>query len=567
MSVLLQARGLTHALGGRVLFDGLDLAIGAGDRLALVGHNGAGKSTLLGLLSGAQAADAGDVQRRRGLRLASVEQFLPESVSGRHLVDAVATSVPAAERWRAEALLSRFGFSIAQQRLQVGALSGGQRNRLMLARALVTEPEVLLLDEPTNHLDLATLVLFEQVLDEYSGALLLVSHDREFLDAVTRETLFLRDGRLYRFGLPYSRARLALAEMDAAAVRARQAEEARIDGLRRSARRLADWARTFDNEKFARRARSMERRIARLEDERTFVSDGSPLRLDLDLGEVRSKQVVAVEGCRVQAGSRMLFTVDDLVIRPGERVALLGGNGVGKSTFIRLLVGALHGERPDIRFSPQTTLGYYDQELEEVAGGLALLAFVMQRADRAEQAVRAALVRAGFAYADHGRTVAELSGGERARLLFLVLSLRAPNFLVLDEPTNHIDIEGREALEAQLLDSGAALLITSHDRRFLTTLANRYLWVRDGRLVETFAPEAYFAAAAEPAPDVVEQPVSDPASGAGSAAGVDEEAVLRRIVELEALIADDRARKARHQKPDRQRAWERELEALYRRLN
>lgn len=568
MSVLLQARNLRLALGTSVLFDDLDLVVNDGDRLALVGHNGAGKSTLLRVLADELPVDAGAVQRRRGLRLARVEQFLPDGIAAATLRDAVAERAPNGEQWRAEALLSSLGFTSQEQGLAVGALSGGQRNRLMLARALVSEPEVLLLDEPTNHLDLATLVTFERVLESYRGALLLVSHDREFLDAVTRETLFLRDARLYRFALPYSRARSELDAMDDASRRARQAEEARIDALQQSAKRLAEWARAYDNEKFARRARSMERRVARLEDERTFVSPGSPLNLELSLGALRSKQVVAVQDHRVMAGDRLLVHIDDLVIRPGERVALLGDNGTGKSTLIRSLVAALGRDEPHIRFSPQTTLGYYDQELDEVAGSETMMGFVARRADRAEQAVRAALVRAGFVYDAHGKPVGSLSGGERARLLFLVLSLRAPNFLVLDEPTNHIDIDGREALESQLLDSSATLLLTSHDRRFLCTLADRYLWIRDRRLVEVPDPDDYFAAPSdEPSPTADARSPAAEAPERTGAVGLDETAVLQRIVELEDLLTADRARRPKHQKPDRQAAWARELERLYRRLD
>jgi ATP-binding cassette, subfamily F, member 3 len=568
MTVLLQVRGLRLALGTSALFDGLELVVSERDRLGLVGHNGAGKSTLLRVLAGDQPVDAGSVQRRRGLRLSRVEQFLPDSVAGDGLVSAVARRAPAGEEWRAEALLSRFGFTATEQALTVAALSGGQRNRLMLARALASEPEVLLLDEPTNHLDLVTLVVFEQVLNDYPGALLLVSHDRAFLDAVTHQTLFLRDGRLHRFALSYSRARRELEAVDESSRRARRAEEARIDGLRQSARRLAEWARAYDNEKFARRARSMERRISRLEAERTFVSPGSPLNLELELGSMRSKQAVAVEDFTVAVGGHRLFRVDELIIRPGDRVALLGANGAGKSTFIRALVGNLHGQDAGIRYSPQTTLGYYDQELGEVAGTESMMAFLARRAECGEQDARAALVRAGFPFEGHGRAVASLSGGERARLLFLVLSLRRPNLLVLDEPTNHIDIDGREALEAQLLDSAATLLITSHDRCFLTTLAQRFLWIRDGGLLEIANPEEYFqdsGCVSGAGLGVTVEP--EPADGAADGDGADESLVLHRIVELEGLLEADRARRLRHQKPERQAVWARELEALYRRLD
>jgi ATP-binding cassette, subfamily F, member 3 len=583
MKIMMQAMSLSHAAGDKTLFTGLDLAIHDGDRLALVGHNGCGKTTLLDLLDGDTVPDSGDVQRRRGLTVSRVEQFLPDELAARAALDAVADRGGRDTRWRAEAMLADFGFGPGEYALPVGALSGGQQNRLMFARALMTEPDLLLLDEPTNHLDLATLVTFERILDAFDGAFLLVSHDRAFLDAVTRQTLFLRDGRLYRFAMPYSAARLAFQEMDAASARARQAEEARIEALRQSAKRLAEWGRNYDNEKFARRARSMERRVERLEAEKTFVSDGSPLNLALQLGDTRSRQVLAVEGLNVGVGERRLFAVDELVIRPGERVALLGDNGVGKSTFIRRLVethrltqgagtpaAAADADRR-IRFSPQITLGYYDQELDQVSGAESLMEFAVRRSRRDEKSIRNALIHAGFAFNDHGRIVGELSGGERARLLFLVLSLDAPNFLIMDEPTNHIDIDGKEQLEAQLLDGGASLLITSHDRHFLTAVANRFLWIRDGAMVEITDPTEFFHATGRSSA-ASEGDAADSAGGARAlpdaavAAAGEPDATLARIVELEALLDADRARKPRHQKPALQAAWSRELETLYQRL-
>lgn len=572
MSLLMRVRDLAYSAGERSLFSGLELSINPGDRIGLVGHNGCGKSTLLGLLAGNAVPDAGEVQCRRGLRLSLVEQFLPPALADIAVLEAVADRAAPEDRWRAEVVLGDFGFRAEELRFPVGGLSGGQQNRLMFARALMSEPELLLLDEPTNHLDLATLVVFERVLSAFRGAFVLVSHDRAFLDAVTTQTVVLRDARLYSYAMPYSRSRRALAEMDQASAQARRAEEASIERVRQSAKRLAEWARNFDSEKFARRARSMEKRVERMEAQKTFVSRGSPLNLALELGETRSKQALAVEGLTVDVAGRRLFQVDELVVQPGERVALLGHNGVGKSTFIRALVAALDGTDPRVRFSPQTVAGYYDQELAEVAGSESMMEFAVRRTSRDEQSVRNTLIHGGFPFAEHGRPVAELSGGERARLLFLVLSMNTPNLLIMDEPTNHIDIDGKEALEAELLAGGATLLITSHDRRFLETVANRYLWIRDGTLLEIADPAEFFRS---PMTSAAPGEISTPASSSDGArvagdrprpAPGDEDTVLARIVELEALLEADQARRPHHQKPQRQAAWRQELEALYRRL-
>ena len=484
MTLLLQAKALTHHAGQKILFEDLELVISKGDRLALVGHNGSGKTTLLNILSGGLPVDAGRLSTRRGLRLAMVEQFLPAELASTTLLDAVVMKCRDQARWRAEGLLHKLGFADGEFEIPTEGLSGGQQNCLMFARALAVEPELLLLDEPTNHLDLATLVSFESLLASFSGAYLIVSHDRAFLDAVTRETLFLRDERIYRFAMSYSSAKEALLLEDATAIRRRAAEGRKIGALKTSAKRLAIWGKVHESEKLARRARNMERRVERLEAQQTFVTEGSPLDLKLEVGESRAKQVVAIRDVDVGIAGHRLFHIDELVLRPGERVALLGHNGVGKTTFIRRLVQAVAGADDAIRFGPQTTLGYYDQELDEVAGRDSMLKFVRDRADAGEHAIVQRLILAGFPYAQHAKKVFEMSGGERARLLFVVLSLNAPNFLVLDEPTNHIDIDGKEQLEEQLLQSDAAVLITSHDRMFIERLAERFLWVTQGRLIE-----------------------------------------------------------------------------------
>jgi len=576
MAMLLQAKDVAVSRGSNELFSDLDLVVADGDRLGLVGHNGSGKSTLLRVLAGDLVPDRGEIIRRRGLHLAAVEQFLPETLTRVSLRQAVAEKVPPDEAWRAEAKLSELGFAAEVLDQPAGDFSGGQQNRLMLARALVAEPELLLLDEPTNHLDLETLLAFESILGSFAGALVLVSHDRDFLDAVTNATYLLRDLRGYRFSASYSDAMHMLEEMDEAHARTRAAEERKITALRNSAKRLATWGKVYDNEKFARRARSMERRVERLEEEKTFVSNGSPLDLELKLGETRAKQALVLEKLEVTVPDRLLYHVDELIIKPGDRVALLGANGTGKSTLIKALMNEYQNsqtdapENPAIRFSPQSVVGYYDQELDEVSadgkpgseesGGETLLTFACRHVDVVEQTVRTRLIRSGFAYADHGKRIADLSGGERARLLFLIHALNRPNFMILDEPTNHIDIAGKEQLEAQLLASNATLLITSHDRRFISVLANRFLWIRDGELIEIPHAERFFAHSAQASQTVAAQSA---ASGRDSAvAPLAAEKLLERIVELEQKLEADQARKPKFQKPALQAQWRQELAAL-----
>lgn len=588
MSVLLSCRNLTHTAGTKPLFQGLDLSISRGDKIGLNGHNGCGKSTLLKILAGdahpdGVTPDDGEISRRQGLRLAMLEQFLPESEAALTLHEAVLKRIPEAERdtegFRAALTLTGLGFSESQQALRVSDLSGGQLNRLMLARVLVGEPDLILLDEPSNHMDLATLAMLERYLaEEIPCAFLLVSHDRALLDAVTNRTLILRDERIYAFDLPYSAARQALTEMDIAAAAARADEEKKIAQLQASAKRLAIWGKVYDNEKLARKAKTMEKRVARLEQAKTFVSRGSGLALTLDSRETRSNRMLRIAGLTVTppgAPDVPLFRINELILRPGDRLALLGPNGCGKTSLLTLIMAAYRRERETgemmeaLSFSPQAQVGYYDQELNEVSDrdGQTLLDFLRRSTEVQEPVLRNGLINAGFPYVDHERRLSVLSGGERARLMFLALRLNRPNFLVMDEPTNHIDIDGREELEAQLAESGATLLMTSHDRRFIDNVANRFVEVSEGVLREVSDPEAFYAAAAVSGIDATAEPEARALPPVSATPVADEETLLMRIVELEELLSADRARKPKFQKPDRQVEWAAELARLNERLD
>ena len=576
MSLLLSCRGASLTLGTKPLFKDLSFSIESGERIGVVGHNGCGKSSLLRILAGQQTLDGGDFNTRRGLRVEFVEQFLPADLGNLSVRDTVLERLSEEEQqtdaWRADVVLDQMRFRAHELDRRTGDLSGGQQNRVMLARALIREPDLLLLDEPTNHLDIVTVRVIEQFLvEELSAALLLVSHDRQFLDAVTTRTLILRDLRAYAFDMPCSRARHELAEADVAAAETRRAEEKNIERLRASAKRLHTWGRVHDNEKLIRRARSMQKRVERLEEDRTFVSQGSGLNLQLDTASTRANRVLRIEAHTVQPpfdGAAPLYTINELVIQRGERVVLLGANGCGKSTLIRELVERYRTAPEDLReiaFNPQVSLGYYDQELDEVHADCSILEHLIDTSDAPEREIRNALIHAGFPWADQGRRVSVLSGGERARILFVRLALLKPNLLILDEPTNHIDMEGRETLEQQLLEAGATVLMTSHDRRFIETVANRFLMVEDGRLVEINDPGEFLDALDEeiglPAPGA--QPAQ--ASGAATNEAAEEE-LLERLVDLEEKLAADLARKPKFQKPDLQARWRQEIDELNRQL-
>ena len=569
MATLIQCHRLTHSLGNKALFNSLDIAINEGDKIGLVGHNGSGKSTLLGILSQALEANEGEISLNRRLQLEVVEQFINPRLSDHTLAQALADKLPEEgkdfNQYRVEQLLAELGFSPIEYNYLVSDLSGGQQNRLMFARAVINNPNLILFDEPTNHLDLTTLLYFEKFLQQLDAGFLLVSHDRQFLDAVTHRTVFLRDERIYSFNLPYTLAKTHLDAQDKAASARLKSEEKAIKSLAASAKRLANWAKVYDNEKFATRAKSMEKRVEKMEESKTFVSKGSRLNLDLELLSARADRMLHIENKEILSPGQEpvpLFHIEEFIIRPGDRIALLGHNGVGKTTLIKLIMNRFATDRSGdfIKFNPQTDIGYYDQEINDLDGTMNLMETLRARSHRGSEAdYKTALISAGFPYRDMTKKVAVLSGGEKARLMFLIIKINQPNFLILDEPTNHIDIQGRQQLEQQILAAKATLLVTSHDRRFIDHIADRYVLIQNSQLLEINSPETFYQTDSSPSIDSIHTKVerqTEPVSAN------DEDSILERIIELETLIAEDRARKLKFQKPKLQSNWHTELTHL-----
>lgn len=563
--VLLQCHALSHSAGTKPLFKEVSFAINEGDKIGLVGHNGAGKSTLLSLLAGTEA-DSGDLSYRGDLALETVEQFLSETLIDETLLHCLVQKLPEDEQdfsaYKAEKLLHSLGFQNHEFSYRVGDLSGGQQNRLMFARAVINEPNLILFDEPTNHLDMKTLVFFEEYLKSMSAAFLIISHDRSFLDAVTKRTFILRDERLYEFALPYSKAKQALEDHDEAAAARLKQEEKTIKQLTASAKRLATWGKVYDNEDLAAKAKTMEKRIEKLEAEKTFVSRGSGLKLEIDVKESKANRALQVEQHEVVApDEKSLFYIEDFYLRPGDRVALLGLNGAGKSTFIRELVKSFNDKATgSIRFNPQCEMGYYDQELEQLDSDIDMLTWLRYQCHRGSEAeFKAGLIHAGFAFKDHTKKIQVLSGGEKARLMFLSIRINQPNFLLLDEPTNHIDIQGKEELESQILESNATVLITSHDRAFVEHIATRYVMIQDGALQELNSPEEFYRLLLE---QRTESKPTSTSPTVNKSIELSEDDLLAELVALEELLAADLARKPKFQKPDRQAEWRKQIKEL-----
>ncbi|MDI7689878.1 ABC-F family ATP-binding cassette domain-containing protein [Cronobacter malonaticus] len=566
MSTLLTAHSLRIDSPFGPVLNALSFTLKKGDRIGLIGHNGCGKSTLLKALDGTLAPAEGVVTRAARCLLARVEQHLPDELHQQTLLEALLARLPEAERessaWRAQALLANMGFAEAAWSLTAGSLSGGQHTRLLLARALIVSPDLLLLDEPGNHLDLPTLLWLEQFLARWNGSFILVSHDSALLDSVTNRTWILRDGQLQAFDLPCTQARAALAARDESDALRHKAEQKEIDRVTASAKRLATWGQVYDNEDLARKAKQMEKQVARLKEEQTELAQGSRWRLTLSGDALAADRLLELENLAVSAApdAPTLFTLPLARLKSGDRVALLGHNGCGKSSLLRLLWRQWQTAQtvPGVTFHPRVSLGYYDQSLHQLPDDATLLEALEPFAPELQQR-KLALISAGFPWARHGQRVDTLSGGERSRLLFIGLSLARYSLLMLDEPTNHLDMEGKEALAQTLQTFAGGLLLVTHDRTLMEASCNRFWLVEDGGLSEWHNMEALMARL-RAAPTQEAMDVAD-AVTAPSETNSDAH-LLERLIELEARLNADLERKPRHQKPALQAEWRKEIAHL-----
>ncbi|MGY3943302.1 ABC-F family ATP-binding cassette domain-containing protein [Aeromonas tecta] len=567
MTTLMSTHSLQMSAGHLPLFDGIDLSIQSGDRIGLIGANGSGKSTLLALLAGQRQPHDGRVQHAAPCRCEFVAQQLPVQLQGlstRAVLEQAVADDPALG-WQVDKMLDELQLT-EQASFPVSALSGGQHSRLQIGRALLRQPNLLLLDEPSNHLDLPALLWLEHFLQNWRGAFVLVSHDARLLDRVTQDTLILRDRRIYRFALPCTQARAALVEEDDNARQRRADEQKEIDRLSASSKRLAIWGREYDNEKLVRQAKSMEKRIVKLQEQQSIVGAGVPWRLELHGLGLQADALLRLEALDIcpAPGLPPLLRAEELRLRSGDRVALIGANGTGKSSLLRQCWRELRDQLPAEGWyhHPAASIAYYDQSLQQLEDEAPLTDALYALAPLPAVALRQALIRTGFPYSRHGQRVSSLSGGERARLLFLALSLASHHLLWLDEPTNHLDLEGKEELADALTGFAGGVLLVSHDRDLIERSCNRFWVIKEGRIHEAHSAERAYAELIGPQQLGSANNSLDRATEAPASIESDEERQLARWYELETLLAADLARKPRHQTPRLQQAWRDELHQL-----
>jgi ATP-binding cassette subfamily F protein 3 len=504
--------------------------------VGLIGANGSGKSSLLKLILGEISSDTGFIVRKKGLSIGYQHQeprlnpgntVLQEALSASselikveieltHLENqlndpkiygdetALSRTLEKQARWleeysrlggpsyqnRVRSTLISLGFSQGDLDLPVNVISGGQKKLIGLAKLLITAPDLLLLDEPDNHLDLDGKKFLGQIIRDYKGGVIIVSHDRYLLDLVVDEIVELEDGHLTRYPGSYSEyaydKQLRLLRQEQV-FKAQQKEIARLE---QAAKRLLTWGKVYDNEKFVRRGRNILKRLDKIEriDQPTLERKQMGLELPGWRGSNKVLEIVDLDKVfPTDDGSheeKIMFAGLDLLIWRGERVGLVGPNGAGKSLLFRIILGKEQVTGGEIIIGPSIETGYYAQEHDTLDYGRTLIDTVRYATECSESDAVAILGRFLFTYDQAYESIASLSGGERSRLQMLLLTLSGPNFLLLDEPTNNLDIPSAEVLENVLDDFDGTLLVISHDRYFLDRVVTRIVELQDGAFKE-----------------------------------------------------------------------------------
>ncbi|VHC63901.1 ATP-binding cassette, sub-family F,member 3 [Streptococcus pyogenes] len=514
--IILQGNKLERSFSGDVLFQNISLQVDERDRIALVGPNGAGKSTLLKLLVGEETPTSGEVNTKKDLTLSYLaqnsrfesDQTIYEemlkvfealrqdekrlrqmemdmaTVSGQDLTRLMTDYDLLTEHFRQQggftyesdikAILNGFKFDESMWQMTIAELSGGQNTRLALAKMLLEKPELLVLDEPTNHLDIETIAWLENYLANYQGALIIVSHDRYFLDKVATVTLDLTPHGLDRYVGNYSRFMTLKAEKLVA-------EEKQFDKQQKEIAKLEDFVqKNIVRASTTKRAQARRKQLEKIErlDKPTSARKSAHMTFQAD--KPSGNVVLTVEKAAIGYNQHVLSEPINLDVHKLDAIAIVGPNGIGKSTLIKSVIGQIPFIKGEVKYGANVETSYYDQTQSHLTSSNTVLEELWQDfSTTPEVDIRNRLGAFLFSGDDVKKSVAMLSGGEKARLLLAKLSMENNNFLVLDEPTNHLDIDSKEVLENALIDFDGTLLFVSHDRYFINRLATKVLEITE----------------------------------------------------------------------------------------
>ncbi|QQL01030.1 ABC transporter family protein [Streptococcus oralis] len=510
--IILQANKIERSFAGEVLFDNINLQVDERDRIALVGKNGAGKSTLLKILVGEEEPTSGEINKKKDISLSYLAQdsrFESENTiydemlhvfddlrraetqlrqmelemgekSGEDLDKLMADYDRLSENFRQDggftyeadirAILNGFKFDESMWQMKIAELSGGQNTRLALAKMLLEKPNLLVLDEPTNHLDIETIAWLENYLVNYSGALIIVSHDRYFLDKVATVTLDLTKHSLDRYVGNYSRF-VELKEQKLAT------EAKNYEKQQKEIAALEDFVnRNLVRASTTKRAQSRRKQLEKMERLDKPEAGKKSANMTFQSEKTSGNVVLTVENAAIGYDGEIFSEPINLDLRKMNAVAIVGPNGIGKSTFIKSIVDQIPFIKGEKRFGANVEVGYYDQTQSKLTPSNSVLDELWNDFKLTpEVEIRNRLGAFLFSGDDVKKSVGMLSGGEKARLLLAKLSMENNNFLILDEPTNHLDIDSKEVLENALIDFDGTLLFISHDRYFINRVATHVL--------------------------------------------------------------------------------------------
>ncbi|BAO07642.1 MULTISPECIES: ABC-F family ATP-binding cassette domain-containing protein [Enterococcus] len=512
--ILLQANQIARHFGAEILFENIHLEIQTGARIALVGRNGAGKSTLLKIIAGIEAPDVGNIAKNKTATLGylaqdtgldSTETVWNEMLKAfeevrlmeqrmRDLEVFISEGTPDTPAYQAflkeydklqhdfsdkngysyeneiRSVLHGFKFDPSFYEQRIDTLSGGQKTRLALARMLLQHPDILILDEPTNHLDIETLAWLENYLQSYTGALLIVSHDRYFLDKVATEVYELSRKKMRHYKGNYSKYLDMKAEQLASDWKAYEKQQTEIN-------KLEDFvARNLVRASTTKRAQSRRKALEKMERLDRPQGDEKQAHFLFNVAKPSGNVVLQVEDAAIGYDGTILSEPINLDIRRQEAIALVGPNGIGKSTLLKSIIQQLPFIRGKETLGTNVSIGYYDQGQAELHTNKTILAELWDEHPTVpEKDIRSILGAFLFSGEDVEKTIPLLSGGEKARVALAKLAMNQENFLILDEPTNHLDIDNKEVLENALIDYEGTLLFVSHDRYFINRIATKVI--------------------------------------------------------------------------------------------
>lgn len=526
--IIVAAQHIKKSYGANPVLEDVSLEIKAGERIGIVGPNGAGKTTLFKLLAGMEQPDEGEIYRAKGSRwaylpqtphypgltghevilsafaavleiqrhLREVEQQMSETAEDGEMLEklmrryqALTESFEQLDGYQLEATMAQVveGLGIAPALLETPfeQLSGGEKTKVGLAKLLCEKSDVLLLDEPTNHLDVESMEWLEGFLRDYPGTILLISHDRYFLDAVVTSVYEVDGGEAQFYLGNYSAFVKEKEERLLRQFAEYQEQQKKIKKMQEAIKRLKEWGNRSNppNEAFHRRAKSMEKALARIERIERPRLEAERMGLAFQKSDRSGVEVLVAEDVSKSIAGKTLFAGAGLLLRYGERKALLGPNGCGKSTFIKMLLGQSSPDAGSVRVGSRVKVGYLSQQALEGDPERRVIDVFRETVAITEADARHRLARFLFYGEQVFKKVGHLSGGERMRLRLAQLMHQEINLLILDEPTNHLDIVARETLEEAIADFQGSLLIVSHDRYFLQKMVEGVFWIENGRIV------------------------------------------------------------------------------------